>query len=156
MAPPDPSEHLALLTLSQHYAAAVDRRDRGRLLAVFVPDALLQIFDSDEPFLPVMELHGHGEIGQITDRIARYERTFHLVGAALYDVDVDGAAASGEVYCVGHHLLRRDGLVDHVMYIRYVDEYCLDPEVGWQITNRRLLVDWSEQRPVPDDSRAAT
>jgi hypothetical protein len=141
-----PEDHLALSALSLQYAAAVDRRDRESFLEVFHPDAVLRIFNPSDAEQPTAELTGHEQLGEVTTRIARFDRTFHFVGGGRYDVAVE--TASGEVPCVAHHLTRGDDPTDYVMYIRYVDEYRRDEARGWCISTRTLLVDWTDTRPV--------
>jgi hypothetical protein len=145
-----PEDHLALSVLSQQYATAVDRRDRTSFLDVFHPDAVLRIFNPAESDQPTAELAGLEQLGEVTTRIARFDRTFHFVGAGLYDVAVD--TASGEVPCIAHHLTRGDDTTDYVMYIRYVDEYLRDDAHGWRISTRTLFVEWTDTRPVADGS----
>lgn len=145
---PTPHEQLELDALSRQYASAVDRRDRALFLGVFHPDAVLRIFNPSEAPVPSAELTGHDELGGVTTRIARFDRTFHFVGAGRYDVE--GDAASGEVYCTAHHLTSGDDATDLVMFIRYVDEYRRDGAGEWLIATRTLLADWTETRAVAD------
>ena len=136
------SDHEALRALAAAYARAVDRRDEPAFLAVFRPDEELRIFDPSGVPEPRSVIRGHDELAKILVRIARYERTFHLVGTSAYEVDGDDA--TGEVYCVAHHL---GSGTDVVMYIRYQDVYRRDA-AGWTIADRRVLVDWTESHPV--------
>jgi len=49
---------------------------------------------------------------------------------------------------VAHHLLGESGeQIDHVMMIRYLDQYRREPE-GWRIAVRELQVDWTEERTI--------
>jgi hypothetical protein len=144
---PPPADELALGALSQQYATAVDRRDRALFVDVFLPDGVLRIFNPSEAEQPTAERVGHAQLGQVTTRIARFDRTFHLVGRGRYDVAED--TATGEVSCLAHHLTRGDETTtDYVMYIRYVDEYRRDPSHEWRISIRSLFVDWTETRLV--------
>lgn len=149
---PTPEEQLALHALSLQYAAAVDRRDQASFLGVFHPDAVLRIFNPSEALAPSTELVGHDQLGGVTTRITRFERTFHVVGGGRYDVA--GDTATGEVYCTAHHLTRGDATgpdaTDLVMFIRYVDEYRRDDAAEWLVATRTLLVDWTETRTVTD------
>jgi hypothetical protein len=89
---------------------------------------------------------GHEALALITERIGRYQLTFHLVGTASYDLaQVAEGVATGEVYCEAHHL--SDG-TDHLMFIRYADCYTIGGDGGWRIADRRLLVDWAEERSI--------
>jgi hypothetical protein len=140
-------DHDQLRRLSSEYAAAVDRRDEGRLLTVFHPDAELIVHRADGS-QPPSRLHGHDEIRVIVERIARYPKTFHLLGQSAYEIE--GDQALGEVHCVAHHF--DSGHVgvgtDHVMFVRYRDDYRLDARDEWRIAARTVLVDATVVQPV--------
>ena len=79
--------------------------------------------------------------------LTRYDRTFHFVGNHRYWRN--GDTASGEVYCLAHHLSTdTDGATDFVMLIRYLDRYRREPAGPWLIEDRLLRVDWSELHTV--------
>ncbi len=134
--------HAELETLYRRYAAAVDRRDREALLSVFTPDASMLV---ERPGREPGTLTGHGEIKRVIDIVARWPRTAHVVAQGLYVVDGDSAV--GETYCTANHF--RGGETDgrnHVMHIRYLDQYSLDGEGQWRIAHRRVVVDATEDR----------
>ncbi len=135
-------DRVALRALADQYARAVDRRDRAAYVGAFHPDGVLEIYRARQPDVLARRVNGHDELGRVTDAIARYERTFHLVGQSTYDVD--GDRATGEVYCIAHHL---DGATDFVMYIRYEDEYTRR-DGRWAIQVRRLRNEWNEVHAV--------
>jgi hypothetical protein len=141
------ADHAELHALAVRYANAVDRRDAELFLSVFTPDAALLIFDPSDSEQPTGERRGREQLAKVPELIKRYSSTYHLVGNATYEVV--GDKARGEVYCIAHHLSRRDeGDSDYVMFIRYVDAYRRLPGERWLIAERRLLVDWTETRPV--------
>lgn len=145
-APPAADLHRALHDLSCRYARAADRRDAAAFVGVFSPDARLVVSAPGEPERIVATRHGHDELAGITRALGRYHRTFHLLGQSTYERTAGGA--TGEVYCVAHHLvLRPPGTEDHVMYIRYADEYAEDGD-RWLITARTVQIDWTETRPA--------
>jgi ketosteroid isomerase-like protein len=131
--------------LSRRYAAAVDRRDRAALLAVFTPDATMFV---ERPGREPGVMTGHQEIERIIAIVARWPRTAHLLGQGLYVVE--GASATGEVYCTANHFGSGETGRDrnHVMHIRYVDKYSLNADGQWQISHRTVAVDATEDRPV--------
>jgi ketosteroid isomerase-like protein len=138
------ADRLALRALADQYASAVDRRDRDAFLDVFHPDAVLVLLDHADPTVVTATRAGHAELAAVTELIARYERTFHFVGNARYEID--GDRATGEVYCLAHHLTpNRHGGTDYVMLIRYQDSYSRR-DGGWRIDERRLVTDWTEVR----------
>jgi hypothetical protein len=89
-------------------------------------------------------MRGQDQIGRVTDVIARYPKTYHVLGQSTYEID--GERAVGEVYCIAHHLTPdRHGGTNYVMYIRYDDCYRRDEGV-WRIETRWVIVDWTELR----------
>ena len=138
------ADQLALRSLGEQYARAVDRHDRDAFLSVFHPDGVLVLLDHADPEKVTATLRGHAELANVTERIQVYERTFHFVGNTTYELD--GDRATGEVYCLAHHLNRnRHGGTDHVMLIRYQDTYSRR-DGRWGIDERRLITDWTETR----------
>lgn len=136
-----PAVHARLRSLSVAYATGVDRRDRGRFLSAFHPDASLAVVSDGDPDDRRRVLRGHAELARVVDLIARFPKTFHLLGQASYEVG--GGDAEGEVYCTAHHLdPTAGGGATMVMYIRYLDRYRTDDEGAWRIAERRVVVDW--------------
>ncbi|OBH90232.1 nuclear transport factor 2 family protein [Mycobacterium sp. E2989] len=134
--------HAELEALSRRYAAAVDRRDRDALLAVFTPDASMLV---ERPGREPGTLTGHDEIQRVIGIVARWARTAHLIAQGLYVIE--GGSAVGEIYCTANHFRvdEQDGR-NHVMHIRYLDEYVIDAEGRWRIAHRRVVVDATEDR----------
>jgi len=125
--------------LAYRYAQAVDRGDAEGFSALFLEDGLLEGSGYHS--------HGRSQLSKIPGFTAsRWMKTFHAVYNHL--ITVDGDAASGEVYCQAHHLRDVGGdLSDHVMFVRYQDDYARTPE-GWRFARRELVIDWTETRPA--------
>jgi hypothetical protein len=134
-----------LRSLAEGYARGVDRRDDVEgFVALFLPDAVISIHDPSDTTEP-REIRGAERLARIPEVIQRYPKTFHMLGQSTYDIG-DGEA-SGEVYCIAHHLTPgQDGGTDHVMFIRYEDTYRPDESGAWKFAERRLRVDWTETR----------
>jgi hypothetical protein len=138
------ADQLALRSLAESYASGVDRRDRDTFLSAFHPDGVLVLLDHKNPTQVTATRSGHGELADVTELIARYDTTFHFIGNARYEID--GDRATGEVYCLAHHLTPdRHGGTDYVMLIRYQDTYSRR-DGRWGIDERRLVTDWTELR----------
>jgi len=152
---PDLATRAALRDLSETYASAVDRRDESLFLSVFADDATLAVHDPPETTEP-SAMRGHEALARVIPRVARFDRTYHLVGNSRYDVA--GDSATGEVYCIAHHVPGEAAggepspaegpTTNYVMYIRYRDEYVRGADVRWRIRDRKVLVDWTERRPL--------
>jgi hypothetical protein len=146
-----------LRSLAERYARGVDRHDDVEaFVALFLPDAVIRIHDPSETAEP-RELRGSERLARIPESIQRYSKTFHLLGQSTYDIG-DGEA-TGEVYCIAHHLTpghahpEEAGGTDYVMFIRYEDTYRVDAAGAWKFAERRLRVDWTETRAVNPPSR---
>lgn len=114
---------------------------------MFVDDGVLRIVRTVGDASPT-ERAGRAEIVTAIAKLDRYDKTFHLVGNHIYDIE--GDVAKGEVYCVAHHVHGEPGArKDHVMMIRYQDQYIRTAD-GWRIAQRELHVDWTEERTVTD------
>lgn len=132
----------ALRFIAARYAAGVDQRDTTLLLSAFAADAVLVLPKSMSGSEPGRELHGHKEIATIIDLIARYPRTYHIIGQARYQFGTGGCA--GEIYCVAHHITPEEGC-DLVMYVRYLDTYrYYEPSDSWLLSKRVVNIDWTQ------------
>jgi ketosteroid isomerase-like protein len=134
-----------LRALADSYAHGVDRGDRDVFLSAFLPDARLIVFNGSDDDEPRSVREGHDALGGIPELLRRYTKTFHFVGNHRYAVD--GDTATGEVYCMAHHLSTDlHGATDFVMLIRYVDAYRRDADGAWKIAARQVKPDWTESR----------
>jgi len=147
--------HEQLFDLSRTYARAADRRDPVEFVSVFAPDGRLSVCSVADPAVIRHTRRGSDELAAVPDALRRYARTFHFLGQATYTVRADGGAATGEVYCIAHHLTvdatgaaSAASAQNKVMYIRYRDEYGVDSTGAWRIAHRRVQVDWTEIRPA--------
>jgi hypothetical protein len=77
----------------------------------------------------------------------KYEATTHFVGqSTIFTLTPD--RATGEAYCLAHHVTV-DGAKRHLMVasLRYLDTF-LKQEGQWLFSERRLYVDWVENRQL--------
>lgn len=130
---------LLLRRLVDRYADAVDRRDADEFASLFGSDGRLTL-PPDGPTLA-----GDG-VRAALDPLAVYDRTFHHVGAAVFDLD--GDRASGRVQCSAHHYERtHNGPIDLVMFIVYHDDY-VRVDDDWLFASRVVDVRWTEAHPA--------
>jgi hypothetical protein len=142
------ADRLALRELVDAYALAVDRRDEAWFRSLWLPDARLTTQQGDG--VPQTDLHGVDAIAQVTTLIGRFVLTLHLVANHVCQVDDDGDHATGEAYCIGHHLTPTgDGRHDDlVMAIRYVDRYQRDGTGAWRFASREVRKQWTRHETV--------
>lgn len=140
------ADELELHQLAADYARGVDVPDGKRVAELFLPDGVLRIFHRGkvEPF---SERVGREAIALAMNGLTRYQTTLHVV--ANQYLELAGDAATGETYCLAHHIreVEGKGLMDYFMAIRYLDEYSRTDE-GWKIAVRELQVEFTEDRPV--------
>ena len=143
--PEQTADVLALRALVDRYASAVDARDADAFAALFTPGAVLAVYESEDAD-PVVEYRGHEALRGVMGLLSTYSSTFHLMANHL--CATAGAEATGEVYCMAHHLTEdAGGATDLVMYIRYRDAYERTPG-GWRFARRDVLRQWTEERPA--------
>jgi hypothetical protein len=134
----------ALAQLVAAYARGCDRRRPEEVAALYTEGGGFAIVDTGaEP----LEISGYDRMVSGFSRLSRYEHTFHLLGQQT--VDLDGDRATGECYCLAHHVEVADDGSRSVMtmHIRYQDRYARTPG-GWKFEHRTLMVDWRETRPL--------
>src|SRR5207237_3310129 len=99
----DTDDRRALGDLVAAYARGVDRRRPADVAALFCDDGVLAIYDGDpDRVAPTRERNGRAEIATALERLEMYTVTTHFLGQQY--VDVDGERATGETYCLAHHL----------------------------------------------------
>jgi hypothetical protein len=81
----------------------------------------------------------------VFDNLRQYEATTHFNGQST--VALDGAVATGESYCIAHHVQAANGRSLMVASIRYLDTF-VKAAGRWLFSERRLMVDWIENRPL--------
>jgi hypothetical protein len=140
------ADELALRRLAALYARAADRDLPETFAGVFLPDARLRVYRPSDTDTPSTDITGHEALAGVPGKLAgRHARTFHFLGQSTYDIGDD--EASGEVYCLAHHLTADpDGGTDYVMHMRYLDTYRRGDDGEWRIAERTAHVDWTETR----------
>ena len=91
-------------------------------------------------------LHGRESLTPVFDNLNRYEVTMHFNGQST--VALDGDRATGETYCLAHHLYSDDGgrrLM--IAALRYQDIF-VKADGTWRFAERRLYVRWTETRTL--------
>jgi hypothetical protein len=139
------AERLELRCLVDAYAAAVDDRDPGGFVRLFLPEARLAIYPPGAA-TPAMAYRGVDELRRVFDLLDRFELTHHVM--ANHVCRIDGDRATGGVHCIARHL-RRDGdeARDLVMVIRYGDVYRRTTS-GWRFASRDVRLQWTEEHPA--------
>ena len=146
ISPQEAADRLAIRELVDAYAHCADRRDGRGQMALFTEDTRFLVFMDYLSDQPTQELHGRESLAPVFDNLNTYAVTMHFNGQST--IDLDGDRASGESYCLAHHLtIGEDGIRSMmVASIRYLDQFVKQAS-RWLFAERRLMVNWTETRP---------
>jgi ketosteroid isomerase-like protein len=140
------ADRLAIRELVDAYAHCADGRDARGQMALFTEDTHFVVYmDARDP-KPTQDLFGREALAPVFDALNAYVATMHFNGQSA--VDLDGDRATGESYCLAHHLTEaQDGSRTlMVASIRYLDTF-VKQDNAWLFGERRLMVNWTDTRP---------
>ncbi len=129
-----------LRALVDGYAVAADAGDADAFAALFAPDAVLVVVGADG--VERSRYAGRDELATVPGKLARYDRTLHLVSTHAVEVGDAGDRATGVAYCEAHHLAAG---TDKVLFIRYDDTYTRTGD-RWLISSRTVRTLFEETR----------
>jgi ketosteroid isomerase-like protein len=146
ISPLEAADRLAIRELIDAYAHCADRRDATGQMALFTDDTRFLVFMDATAAEPTQELHGRESLAPVFDDLNQYVATMHFNGQST--IVLDGDRATGESYCLAHHLKAgQDGQrTMMIASIRYLDELAKQ-DGQWLFAERRLMVNWTETRP---------
>ena len=147
---PSPSERnadrLEIVNLIDAWARCADRRRPQEQAALFAPEGRItvQMPDSSDSE-PVQTLQGRAELADAFKVLETYDATTHFNGQSM--ITLDGDHATGESYCLAHHIWVEDGQrMLMIMAIRYHDTF-IRQDGRWLFAHRELITDWIDKRP---------
>lgn len=140
-------DRIAIRQLFDRYAHCADRRDAAGQMALFTTDTIFEVFMDGNAAEPTFVIHGRAGLAPVFADLNQYAATTHFNGQS--SVEVAGDRASGESYCIAHHLaIKPDGQRTlMVASLRYLDKF-VKQEGSWLFAQRKLLVDWTDTRPT--------
>jgi hypothetical protein len=142
--PSEASDRLAIRELFDAYAHCADRRDAVGQKSLFTEDTHFVVYMEGEGSKPTQELNGREALTPVFEDLNRYEATTHFNGQST--IKLDGDRATGESYCLAHHLFTEDGERElFIASLRYLDTFVKSDE-AWLFSERKLYVDWTETR----------
>jgi hypothetical protein len=147
VSPTEAADRLAIRELVEAYAYCADRRDARGQIALFAPDTHFVVYMNAKDPKPSQELHSREALAPVFAELNRYAATMHFVGQSTI-LTLAGDRATGEAYCLAHHLTV-DGGKRRLMIatLRYADTFA-KKDGAWLFAERRLYVDWLEERPL--------
>ena len=146
ISPEAAADRLAIRELVDAYAHCADRRDAKGQMALFTEDTHFVVYMDARNPEPTQDLHGREALAPVFDALNAYVATMHFNGQST--VELDGDRATGESYCLAHHLTEaQDGSRTlMVASVRYLDTF-VKQDGAWLFAERRLLVNWTDTRP---------
>ena len=144
--PPEQADRLAIRELVDAYAHCADRRDAEGQKALFTEDTHFVVYMEGQGSEPTQVLDGREALTPVFDDLNRYEATMHFNSQST--VALDGDRATGESYCIAHHLFTDEGeRTLMVAWLRYGDTF-VKRDGAWLFAERTLYVDWTETRSL--------
>jgi len=143
--PTEQANRLAIRELIDAYARCADRRDAERQKSLFTEDTQFGVYMDGPGTQPTQALVGREALAPVFDDLNKYQATMHFNGQST--IALDGNRATGESYCIAHHLF-----TDHgerklmVAWLRYEDRF-VKADGAWRFAERNIYVDWTETRP---------
>jgi len=147
ISPAEAADRLAIRELVEAYAHCADRRDAKGQMALFTKDTHFVVYmDAKDP-KPSMELSSRDALAPVFDDLNKYAATMHFVGQSTI-LTLSADRATGEAYTLAHHLTV-DGSKRRLMVatLRYDDTF-VKTDGEWLFAERKLFVDWIEERAL--------
>ncbi|MFZ0895220.1 MAG: nuclear transport factor 2 family protein [Candidatus Nitrosopolaris sp.] len=111
-------------------------------MSLFTKDTHFVVFMDARSEKPSMEFNRREDLAPVFDELNKYEATTHFMGQST--VVLDGDRATGETYCIAHHVSASEGKRTlFIASIRYYDVFA-KVEGKWLFAERKLMVDWTE------------
>jgi ketosteroid isomerase-like protein len=143
---PEAADRLEIRELVDAYAHCADRRDAKGQMSLFTEDTHFVVFMDARSEKPSMELNRREDLAPVFDELNKYEVTTHSMGQST--VVLDGDRASGETYCIAHHVSASEGKRTlFIASLRYYDVFA-KVEGRWLFAERKIMVDWTDTHPI--------
>jgi len=145
ISPSETADRLAIRELVEAYAHCADRRDAKGQMALFTPDTHFVVYMNTRDPKPTQELHSREALAPVFADLNKYAATMHFLGQSTI-LSLTDDRGTGEAYCLAQHLTV-DGNKRRLMIaaLRYYDTF-VKIDGSWRFAERRLYVDWIEER----------
>jgi hypothetical protein len=139
------ADRLAIRELVDAYATCADRRDAERQKSLFTADTHIVVYMDGQGSEPTQVIDGQEGLTPVFEDLNRYQATQHFHGQSR--IELDGDRATGESYCIAHHLFTEDRERKLMLaHLRYGDTF-VKRDGAWLFAERKLYVDWIETKP---------
>jgi hypothetical protein len=147
ISPQEAADRLAIRELIDAYAHCADRREAEGQKALFTADTHFLVYMNGVGTEPTEDLHGREALTPVFEALKQYEVTMHFNGESTV-TSLDGERATGEVYCIAHHVFAADGGRKIMLaYLRYLDTYVKQGGT-WLFAERNLYLEFSDTRTL--------
>jgi ketosteroid isomerase-like protein len=145
--PGEAADRLAIRELVEAYAHCADRRDANGQMSLFTADTHFVVYMNAKDATPSQELHSREALAPVFAELNKYEATTHFLGqSTIFTLTED--SATGEAYCLAHHVTLEGGKRRLMLAsLRYLDTFVKN-DGSWLFAERRLYVDWMEERAL--------
>ena len=145
ISPAEAADRLAIRELVEAYAHCADRRDAKGQMALFTKDTHFVVYmDAKDP-KPSQELHSREALAPVFDGLNKYAATMHFVGQSTI-LTLSADRATGEAYTLAHHLTVGGGKRRLMIATLRYDDTFVKTDGEWLFAERKLFVDWIEER----------
>jgi len=147
ISPSEAADRLAIRELIEAYAHCADRRDAKGQMSLFTADTNFVVYMNARDPTPSQELRSRKALAPVFAELNRYDATTHFVGQNTIFTLTDDRG-TGEAYCLAHHVTVDSGKRRlMVASLRYLDTF-VKMDGAWLFAERRLYVDWIEERTL--------
>jgi SnoaL-like protein len=146
ISPEEAADRLAIRELVDAYAHCADRRDAEGQKSLFTEDTHFLVYMNGVGTEPTEDLHGREQLTPVFAALKQYAVTMHFNGQST--ARLDGAQATGETYCIAHHVFSADGERKIMLaYLRYADSFVKQGGT-WLFAERNLYLEFSDMRTL--------
>src|SRR6266849_209539 len=148
LSPPEAADRLAIRELVEAYAHCADRRDAKGQMSLFTANTHFVVYMKAKDPTPSQELHSREALAPVFAALNQYDATTHFVGQSTI-LSLSDDRATGETYCLAHHVTVDAGKRSlMIASLRYLDTFVKITEGPWLFAERRLYVDWVDERTL--------
>src|SRR5260221_1379878 len=147
ISPSEAADRLAIRELVEAYAHCADRRDAKGQMALFTADTHFVVYMNAKDPKPSQELHSREALAPVFDDLNKYAATMHFVGQSTI-LTLTGDRATGEAYTLAHHLTVEGGKRRLMIAALRYDDTFVKNDGAWLFAERKLYVDWIEERDL--------
>jgi ketosteroid isomerase-like protein len=147
ISPEEAADRLAIRELVEAYAHCADRRDAKGQMSLFTADTHFVVYmDAKDP-KPTQELHSREALAPVFADLNKYAATQHMVGQST-TLTLTSDRATGGAYTMAHHLTVDDGKRRLMIAALRYDDAFVKQDGEWLFAERKLYVDWIEERAL--------